>query len=127
MRHARHIALAVLAATVLLCGCSRLGRDPVSGYLYTNITVPYSVDLDNTPVSDLQGKSSVLRIREPLTDLGVYTELNSNAIGDIARKNGLKKVYFADLETFSLFSVWRTRTLVIYGAREEQLAGQPAE
>ena len=81
--------------------------------------MPYSIDLDNTPVSDASGKSTILRIREPFTDLGIYTELNSNAIGDIARKNGLEKVYFADLETFSIFSVWRTNTLVIYGEKSK--------
>ena len=65
--------IASLLLLLLLSGCSRFGRDMVSGYLYTNITVPYSVDLDNTPVSTLSGKNSVVRIREPFTDFGIYT------------------------------------------------------
>jgi len=116
MRH-RPLMLIILAGALILGGCSRFGQDAVTGYLYTNTRVPYSIDLNNTPVSELNGQSSVLRIKEPLTSLGLYTELSSNAIGDIARKNGMQKVYFADLETFSLFSIWRTQTLVIYGEK----------
>jgi len=122
MAQTRYLGLALLAIALLTGGCSRFGQDAVSGYLYTNTRTPYSIDLDNTPVSSDSGKSSVLRIREPFTDLGVYTEINSNAIGDIARKNGMQKVYFADLETFSIFSVWRNQTLVIYGEKDKQTA-----
>ncbi len=114
----RSIFLALLTTTLLLCGCSRFGQDPVNGYLYTNTTVPYSADLDNTPAGDAIGKSKVFRIRDPFTNLGVYTEINTNAIGDIARNNGISKVYYADLETFSIFSIWRTQTLVIYGEKD---------
>ncbi len=98
-----------------LCGCSVLGQDPVSGYLFTSMTVPYSVDLNNTPVPDRSGSGSIVRIREPITQAGLYTELNTNAIADIGRKYGLEKVYFADMKTFSIFSVWRTQTLILYG------------
>ena len=116
----RNIVLVLLmAATLLMSGCSRFGQDQVSGYLFTKTIVPYSIDLNNTPAGDASGKSKTLRIREPFTNLGVYTELNTNAIGDIALKNGMDKVYFADLEVFSIFSVWRTQTLVIYGERSE--------
>jgi len=107
--------LLLLAAALLLGGCAVAGQDPITGYLVTNTTVPYTLDLDNTPVTAASGKSTIVRIREPFTNVGVYTELNSNAIGDIARENGLQKVYFADLETFSIFSIWRSHTLIIYG------------
>jgi hypothetical protein len=118
--NSRILCLFLLTTALVASGCSRFGQDMVTGYLYTNTRAPYSIDLDNTPVSDVSGKSSVLRIKEPFTDLGIYTELNSNAIGDIARKNGMDKVYFADLETFSIFSVWRSQSLVIYGEKVEE-------
>jgi len=92
-----------------------LGQDPLPGLLVTYTTVPYTLDLDDTPVVDGSGRSSIVRIREPFTGIGIYTEINSNAIADIAQKHGLEKVYFADLKTFSLFSIWRTHTLILYG------------
>ena len=84
------------------------------------MTVPYTTDLNNTPVPDSSASSSIVRIREPFTQAGVYTELNSNAIADIGRENGLETVYFADMKTFSIFSVWRTQTLVIYGEKSTE-------
>lgn len=105
----------VLLAAALLPGCAVLGEDPIRGILFTSTTVPYTVDLDATPVPKTSGAGSIVRIREPITDFGIYTELNTNAIGEIARKHGLETVHFADLKTFSLFSVWRTHTLIIYG------------
>ena len=119
MRPPLLLLLLLLASALINGGCSRFGQDVVTGYLYTNTRVPYSVDLNNTRVSDLNGQSTVLRIKEPFTSLGLYTELSSNAIGDIASKNGMDKVYFADLETFSIFSIWRTQTLVIYGEKAD--------
>ena len=113
----RSLSFVLLAAALLLSGCSVLGQDPISGYLVTNTTVPFTLDLDNTPVTSTKGESAIVRIREPFTNVGVYTELNTTAIGDIARENGLQKVYFADLKTFSIFSIWRTHTLVIYGEK----------
>lgn len=109
----RYLGLLVLPG--LLVGCTVLGQDPVSGYLVTAIKTPYTVDLDNTPVALSTGEGTILRIREPFSGYGIYTELNSNAIADIARQHHLNKVYFADLETFSLLNIWRTQTLIIYG------------
>ena len=114
------MCITLLSAALINSGCSRFGQDMITGYLYTNTKVPYSIDLNNTPASDISGQSSVVRIKEPFTDLGIYTELNSNAIGDIARKNGMSKVYFADLETFSILSIWRSEALVIYGEKADK-------
>ncbi|PLY01815.1 MAG: hypothetical protein C0623_05030 [Desulfuromonas sp.] len=105
----------IILLAVLLGGCAVLGQDPITGYLVTNTVVPYSIDLDSTPVVDGKGEGEIIRIREPFTNIGLYTEVNTNAIGEIARENGLQKVYFADMETFTIFSIWRSHTLVIYG------------
>ena len=111
----RRLALTLLAASHLFGGCAVLDPNDISGLIVTNTVTPYTLDLNNTPVTDSKGESSIVRIREPFTGAGVYTELKTNAIGDIARENGLQRVYFADLETFSVLGIWRTDTLVIYG------------
>ena len=98
-----------------LCGCAIAGQDPLTGYLITSTTTPFTSDLNHTQVVAGGEKGSILRIREPFSGYGIYTELDSNAIADIASLNGLHTVYFADLETFSVFNVWRNQTLVIYG------------
>jgi len=40
---------------------------------------------------------------------------DSNAIGDIARKNGINTLYYADLETLSVLTIWRQYTVHVYG------------
>ena len=40
---------------------------------------------------------------------------DSNGIGDIARKNGLEAIYFADLETFSILGIWSQYRVHVYG------------
>jgi len=107
--------LATLGIALLLAGCTVFGQDPVSGYLVTYIQTPYTIDLNNTPVMPQCGEGSILRIREPFSGYGIYTELNTNAVADIAREHGLETVYFADLRTFSLFNIWRSQTLTLYG------------
>jgi len=111
----RRLSPLLIGMTLLLGGCALFGQDPVSGYLVTSIHTPYTVDINNTPVVTGSGNGSILRIREPFSGYGVYTELNTNAIADIANQHGMRKVYFADMETFSLFNIWRTQTLTIYG------------
>ena len=38
-------------------------------------------------------------------------------IGSIAKENGFKEVYYADLRTLSILGVWTQRFVTIYGAR----------
>jgi hypothetical protein len=40
---------------------------------------------------------------------------DSNAIGDIARKRGINEIYFADLETLRVLTVWNQYTVHVYG------------
>ena len=115
MNRFRLLSLFILATSLLLSGCAVLSDDPLVGYIYTNKVIPYTEELNNTPVATASGKSSIVRIQEPFSDLGIYTELNTNAIGEIARENGFKNVHYADLESFSLFRIWRSQTLIIYG------------
>ncbi len=86
----------------------------LKGDIFTNIG-PYKTELHNTPVTDSQSHGMIIHIEEPISGYGLYTELNSNAIGDIAKKHGLSKVYFADLEIFDVLGIWHHEKLHIYG------------
>ncbi len=95
---------------LLFGGCS-----PITGRIYTHTREPYTQDLNNTPVTNIHSDGMVFHIAEPVSGYNFYIELNSNAIGDIAKKHGMKKVYFADLEIFEILGLWRHERLHLYG------------
>ena len=103
----------------LLTGCAgiagRAGNSVLNGYVYTHIRIPYTINLDKTPASAAQAAGKILQINEPLSGYGLYAKFNSNAIGDIAQSQGFKKVYFADMEIFSILGIWRDETIHVYG------------
>ncbi len=119
MSHQRKVLLAGLCLLLLfLTGCLSVGRisnRTLTGLLFTKIKVPYTVNLDNTPAGLNPSEGKVLQINEPFSGYGFYTRVDSNAIGDIAQKHGLKKIYFADLEIFSILGIWRHEKIYIYG------------
>ena len=57
----------------------------------------------------------VVKITEPFSGYGLYTELNSNAIVDIAKQHGMTEVYFADMEILDILGILRHNKLYIYG------------
>lgn len=83
--------------------------------IFTNKKYPYTKDLDNTPVVETEQGGKIVRITEPFTGYGMYTEIKSNAIGDIAEKYGLTEVYFADMEVLSILGIWKYNKLYVYG------------
>jgi len=78
--------------------------------------MPLSRDLNASPLKENHGTGKVIKIKEPITGYGVYAEINSNAIGEIAKKHGIGKVYFADQELFSILGIWTTTTVIIHGS-----------
>ena len=87
-----------------------------SGLIYTNIRLPLTKNLQNTPVPILEPPTGrVLEVKEPFTGFGFYARVDSNAVGDIAKKNGMETVYFADQEIFSILGVWTTTRTIVYG------------
>jgi len=81
-----------------------------------SIAKPYTTDLHNTKITDMEGFGTIFHIQEPISGYNIYIEFNSNAIGDIAKKHGLTKVYFADIEIFEVLGgIWQHKRLHIYG------------
>ncbi len=97
-----------LAGLLVAPGCGAVGL------IYTHTTEPLDLNLNRTPIFAERaeaGASDVKSVR-----YYVSVDWNSNAIGDIARENGLHTVYYADLEVLSvLFGLWRQATVHVYG------------
>lgn len=103
---------------LLLGGCSSFSpfvSDPPSGRIFTHVRVPYTIDLNNTPVTNFHASGLIIHVEEPLTGYGFYAEFNSNAFGDIAKKHGLTELYFADIEIFDVLGIWHHEKIHLYG------------
>lgn len=99
---------------VLLTACSSTG--PLPGLIYTHVSYPLTMDLHATPMTqELPGDSKIIEIREPVSGLGINARLNVNAIGEIAKARGLKTLYFADQERFSILGIWTSHKVILYG------------
>jgi TRL (tRNA-associated locus)-like protein len=95
-------------AALLACGC-------VNGLLYTSITTPLTTNMRGTPAGAKSGELDVESLAEPIFT-GIRAEWDSNAIGDIARKYGIKEIYYADVQRFSvLLGIFGQSTVRVYG------------
>ena len=118
---------ALLAAAGLAClaGC---GTGPLVGLVYTQVKLPLTRDLSATPAPvGPPDADRIIEIREPFTGLGMYARVNSNALGDIARVNGVNPLYFADQEVFSILGIWKTHRVFLYGAKHPVQPGGAAD
>lgn len=89
---------------------------PLPGLIYTHVKYPLTWDLHDTPMPQTTPKASkIIEIREPVSGLGINARLNVNAIGEIARVNGIKTLHFADQERFSILGIWTYHKVILYG------------
>jgi hypothetical protein len=113
----RNPAMALLGAC-LVTGCS------TPGLLYTNITLPLTVDMNRTQRA-VDSTATIQRIiREPLTGAGIRAEWSNKAPGDSARIGGLDEVSYADVHSNSVLAgIWQSTTILVYGDQVTE-AGQ---
>jgi len=102
---------AVLLLSLLLAGCS---IPQPQGLIYTHVIEPLDTNMNRTPSSSFgeEGDVKQLAIRS------IRVDWDKNAIGVLARKYGMKTVYFADREVFRinlLVASWGQETIHIYG------------
>ncbi len=103
-----------LLLTLGLAGC---GTGPLVGMVYTNVKLPLTENLDATPFPDNPPCSgSVVEVKEPISGIGMYARVNVNAIGAIARQNGVETLYFADRQVFSILGIWTSNRVLLYGS-----------
>jgi hypothetical protein len=96
--------LAVVALALLIPGCG-------AGILYTHTVTPLSLDMHRTKIVQTEGTGDIKHIQ--VGQVGVAWD--SAAFGDIAKKNGLNELYFADLETLKVLGIWNQYTVHLYG------------
>ena len=88
------------------------------GLAYTNVKLPLTLDLKATPLPNHPPDSDrIIEIKEPLTGLGMYARVSVNALGDIARQNGVDPLFFADQEVFSIMGIWKSHRVFLYGEK----------
>tara|TARA_R110002096_G_scaffold114529_2_gene248433 strand:+ start:1842 stop:2162 length:321 start_codon:yes stop_codon:yes gene_type:complete len=101
---ARTSVLAIVACVALaISGCT-------TGAFYHRVTLPLDVNFNNTPVHPPASRGSTKEFR-----YYVDVQWDSNGIGDIARKAGLSKVYYADRTVLSIAGVWTQVFVTVYG------------
>lgn len=103
-------------AFCVITGCSSTPW-PLNGFVYSRVRFPLAKDLNNTkmPPHTLTKEGKILIFEEPFSGLGINTRLDSNAIGDIAKQNGMETLYFADQEWFSILGIWTSHKVILYG------------
>ena len=103
-RGLRLIAVGLLGACLSGCGL---------GLIYTHITVPLDLNVEDTPVPPNDGGDSDWKTLQYFV---IRFDWNSAAIVDAAHAAGLTTIYYADMEILSVFfGLWEQRTAIVYG------------
>jgi hypothetical protein len=111
----------LLLGVCLITGCS------TPGLLYTNITLPLTVDMNSTQRAPDSTATIQRIIREPLTGAGIRAEWSNKAPGDSARIGGLEQVSYADVHSNSVLAgIWQSTTILVYGDQVTEPAQQQA-
>ena len=102
--------------SLLFCAVSSMLGACAPGLIYTDITVPLTKNMDRAPVGVKLAEITTQHVRLPVPRARVGAEWSSRAIGEAAEKAGLKKVFYADLRTFSVLAgTWRKETVRVWG------------
>ena len=99
-----YIYLFFMSGILLLAGCTPYG------VLYTHIKKPLDTNMFQTPVNGNNAQGDIKHI-------SFYVDVmwDSNAIGDIAKKNGIETIYYADIETLNILTIWNQYKVHVYG------------
>ncbi len=88
----------------------------IQGAIYTHTVQPLSTDLNQTPVAGgAAGRGDVKQVRFRMLDV----RWDENAIGGIARENGIHTIYYADVEVLRILGLWTQTWTLIYGESDE--------
>jgi hypothetical protein len=106
------VASFIITLSIALSGCGVVSR----GLLYTDTVQPLCRDLRGTTLGPREGRGDSKRLEIPTTRIDLSAEWDSRAIGDIARKHGMKTVYGCDSRRRSyVLGIWRQDEVIIYG------------
>jgi hypothetical protein len=86
------------------------------GLIYTDVTVPLTKNVEQTPIGTKLATNSTQHVRIPLPRGRLAAEWDSRAIGETAKKRGLEEVYYADLRILSILAgTWKRETIRVWG------------
>ena len=102
--------ISILSAACLLAAVLSGCVTPPQGLVYSHTITPLDLNHDRTQNVKKTGKSDIKHFR-----YYVDVRWDSNAIGDIARREGMKEVYYADIEVLNVLGIWHQYTVHVYG------------
>lgn len=118
-----------LAALLVLfgaTGCLGVGSIPKNspitprGYLFTWATVPLTRNYHETPVvGPTNGYGSVFHLEYSYMNIPLSLDWGDNSIGALGKEAGFDEVYYADLTTFSVWTVFKMSRVRVYGHRAD--------
>jgi hypothetical protein len=102
------LCMALLSAILLFAGCRGI---PPRGLVYNHTLQPLDMNHRMTQREKARDRGDIKRFSYSVADVA----WDSNAIGDIAKRNGFDVVYYADSERFSILGIWNQYTVHVYG------------
>lgn len=109
-RNPIHTALIILITSAV--GCSDLAR----GIIYTDTIKPLCLNLRGKPLGSVANIGATKAIEIPTTSLDLTTQWDSRALGDIAKRTGMKSINGCDLRIESyVLGIWRRDEVIVYG------------
>lgn len=100
----------VFASAIALTGCS------APGFLYTDIVMPYTLDMNRTSAGSRRITIDEYRIREPVSGYGIYALWQNRDVQAAAKQANMSRIHYADRRIFSILGgIYRKRSLIIYG------------
>lgn len=110
--------LAALALIMFISGCAgsigNLYTYRGDGILYTHRVEPLTFNRHPTEIVNNSNQGD----RKMISYQSVTITWDENALGEIAKKGGITKLYYADLETWNvLFGIWSQYRVHLYDTR----------
>ena len=88
----------------------------LSGCVYVHTVEPLTTDMHHTPVAKIEKEGTIKVIGLPPIYSGLQLVAWGNAaIGEVAKQQEMKEVYYADLEIFRVLWIWNEYTVHVYG------------
>jgi len=77
---------------------------------------PLTSDMHRTPMSTVekQGTISIIGL-PPMFGSAKVLAWGGAATGDVAKKEGMREIYYSELETLSILMIWNEYTVHVYG------------
>ncbi|MDC0357380.1 hypothetical protein OAO01_01065 [Oligoflexia bacterium] len=85
------------------------------GWLYNDTVEPLCINMDATQTKGTSAISSLKEIAIPRIP-GARAMWSSNAIGDVAKQNGIQRLHYCDRKRFRVLGgLWGKDSIVLYG------------